>query len=40
MLPNGWHIRELDDPTDRPALREFYARSSDYVLLETGLAPS
>lgn len=40
MLPNGWHIRELDDSTDRPALREFYARSSDYVLLETGLAPS
>jgi len=40
MLPDGWSIRDLDDQADRQALSEFYARSADYVILETGLAPS
>lgn len=40
MLPDGWSIRDLDDQADREALRKFYARAADYVILETGLAPS
>ena len=40
MLQEGWIIRDLNDPDDRPALRDFYERSQDYIILETGLAPS
>ena len=40
MLQAGWIIRDLSDPDDRPALRDFYDRAQDYIILETGLAPS
>ena len=40
MLQEGWIIRDLNDPDDRPALRDFYERAQDYIILETGLAPS
>ena len=40
MLQAGWIIRDLNDPDDRPALRDFYDRAQDYIILETGLAPS
>ena len=40
MLQAGWIIRDLNDPEDRPALRDFYDRAQDYIILETGLAPS
>jgi GNAT superfamily N-acetyltransferase len=40
MLQAGWIIRDLIDPDDRPALRDFYDRAQDYIILETGLAPS
>ena len=36
----GWIIRDLNDPDDRPALRDFYERAQDYIILETGCAPS
>ena len=36
----GWIIRDLNDPDDRPSLRDFYERAQDYIILETGLAPS
>ena len=36
----GWIIRDLNDPDDRPALRDFYNRAQDYIILETGLVPS
>ena len=39
MLQAGWIIRDLNDPDDRPALRDFYDRVQDYIILETGLAP-
>ena len=39
ILPVGWYIRDLNDPNDRPEMRDFYARASDYVMLETGLCP-
>ena len=40
MLQAGWIIRDLNDPDDRPALRDFYDLAQDYIILETGLAPS
>ena len=40
MLQAGWIIRDLNDPDDRPALRDFYERAQGYIILETGLAPS
>ena len=40
MLQPGWIILDLNDPDDRPALRDFYERAQDYIILETGLAPS
>ena len=40
MLQAGWIIRDLNDSEDRPALRDFYDRAQDYIILETGLAPS
>jgi len=40
MLRAGWIIRDLNDPDDRPALRDFYDRAQDYIILETGLVPS
>ena len=40
MLRVGWIIRDLNDPDDRPALRDFYSRARDYIILETGLPPS
>jgi GNAT superfamily N-acetyltransferase len=40
MPQAGWIIRDLNDPADRPALRDFYNRAQDYIILETGLAPS
>jgi hypothetical protein len=36
----GWIIRDLNDPDDRPSLRDFDGRTHDYIILETGLAPS
>ena len=39
MLQARWIIRDLNDPDDRPALRDFYERAQDYIILETGLAP-
>ena len=40
MPQTGWIIRDLNDPDDRPALRDFYNRAQDYIILETGLVPS
>jgi GNAT superfamily N-acetyltransferase len=40
MLQAGWIIRDLIDPDDRPALRDFYNHTQDYIILETGLVPS
>ena len=40
MLQAGWIIRDLNNPDDRPALRDFYDRAQDYIILETGLVPS
>jgi len=41
MMPHaGWIIRDLNDPDDRPSLRDFDERAHDYIILETGLAPS
>ena len=40
MLQPGWIILDLNDPGNRTALRDFYERAQDYIILETGLAPS
>ena len=34
MLQTGWIIRDLSDLDDRPALRDFYNRAQDYIILE------
>ena len=39
-LPDGWTLRYLRDPEDRENLRNFYAETQDYILLETGEPPS